>query len=141
MIVYCLCSDCFGSNLVQNANVCRIHWSYVHAETRCVRTSVALVLTHAVLFLRPFLIGHAIIFLLYKFGFKCLFFAVANVNAHTVSPVCFADRLLNRGPVSSARTSKCCAGSTATGPMGPVTKGDEQHLQWAFGNVDNCVAV
>ena len=50
MIVYCLYADCFGSILAPNVNVCGIRWSYAHAETRCVRTSVALVLTHAVLF-------------------------------------------------------------------------------------------
>ena len=119
MIVYCLYSDCFGSILAPNVNVCGIRWSYVHAETRRVRTRVALILTHA-FFLRPFLIGYAIIFLLYQFGFKCFFFAAANFNEHTMSPVCFENRLLNRDSVVSGRTSKCCARGTATGSMWPV---------------------
>ena len=120
MIVYCLYADCFGSILAPNVNVCGIRWSYAHAETRCLRTSVALVLTHAFLFWHPFLICHAIAFLLYHFGFKFVFFAAVNLNTHAMSSVCFEDRLLNGGPVSSGRTSKCCAGGTATGPMGPV---------------------
>ena len=74
MIVYCLYADCFGSILAPNVNVCGIRWSYAHAETRCVRTSVALVLTHAVLFFCvPFLLVMRLYFFYISLGSSASF--------------------------------------------------------------------
>ena len=140
MIVYSLYSDCFGSIPAPDVHIGGIRWSYAHAETRFLRTSVALVLTRVLS--SAFLSYWPCDYISFRSVlFKNLMSTATNANAHTMSSVCFENRLLNRGSVASGRTSKCCAGGTATGPMGPVTKGDEQHLQWAFGNVDNCVAV
>ena len=121
MIVYSLYSDCFGSIPAPDVNIGGIRWSYAHAETRCLRTRIALVLTHAFSF--AFLSYWPCDYISFiSVLFKNLISTATNANAHTMSPVCFADRLLNRGLVSSERTSKCCAGGTATGQMGPACK-------------------
>ena len=119
MIVYSLYSDCFGSIPAPDVHIGGIRWSYAHAETRCLRTSVALVLTHAFSF--AFLSYWPCDYISFiSVLFKNLISTATNANAHTMSSVCFENRLLNRGSVASGRTSKCCAGGTATGPMGPV---------------------
>ena len=112
-------ADCFGSIPAPNVNVCGIRWSYAHAETRCVRTSVALVLTHA--FFCAFLSYWSWDYIsVMAVWVQNLFSVAANANAHTMSPVCFENQQLNRGSIASERTNGCCAGGAATGSMWPV---------------------
>ena len=119
MIVYSLYSDCFGSIPAPNVHIGGTRWSYAHAETRLLRTSVALVLTRA--FSSAFLSYWPCDYISFRSVlFKNLMSTATNANAHTMSSVCLENRLLNRGPVASGRTSKCCARGTATGSKWPV---------------------
>ena len=119
MIVYSLYSDCFGSIPAPDVNIGGIRWSYAHAETRCLRTRIALVLTHA--FSSAFLSYWSCDYISFiSVLFKSLISTATNANAHTMSSVCLENRLLKRGPVASGRTSKCCARGTATGSKWPV---------------------
>ena len=119
MIVYSSYSDCPGSTPAPDVHIGGIRWSDAHAETRCLRTSVALVLTHA--FSSAFLSYWPCDYISFvSVLFKNLISTATNANAHTMSPVCFENRLLNRDSVASGRTSKCCARGTATGSMWPV---------------------
>ena len=143
MIVYCLCSDCFGSNLVQNANVCGIHWSYVHAETRCVRTSVALVLTHAVLFFASFsywscdYISFIPVWVQVPLFCSCQF-----EHAHYVVGVLRRSAVERRPCLFWRNPHLLCWGhSHRPDGAGVWTEDGEQQSQWAFGNVDNFEAV
>ena len=119
MIVYSLYSDCPGSTPAPDVHIGGIRWSDAHAERRCLNTSVALVLTHAFSF--AFLSYWSCDYISFVSAWvQDLVSAATNANAHTMSPVCFENRLLNRGSVASGRTSKCCARGTATGSMWPV---------------------
>ena len=119
MIVYSLHSDCFGSIPAPDVHIDGTCWSYAHAETRCLRTSVALVLTHAFSF--AFLSYWSCDYISFVSAWvQDLVSAATNANARTMSPVCFENRLLNRDSVASGRTSKCCARGTATGSKWPV---------------------
>ena len=119
MIVYSSYSDCSGPIPAPDVHIGGIRWSDAHVETRCLRTSVALVLTHAFSF--AFLSYWSCDYISFvAIWVRESVSAAANANAHTMSPVCFENRLLNRGSVASGRTSKCCALGTATGSMWPV---------------------
>ena len=142
MIVYCLYADCFGSILAPNVNVCGIHWSYAHAETRCVRTSVALVLTHAFFFAFLSYWSCDYISFVSVWVQVPLFCSCQCQRAHYVASVLGESAVESRFCRFWTNQQVLCRGhSHRLNVAGVCTEDDEQQSQWAFGNVDNCVAV
>ena len=143
MIVYCLYSDCFGSILAPNVNVCGIRWSYAHAETRCVRTSVALVLTHVFFsFASPSYwscdyISFISVWVQVHFFCSCQF-----ERAHYVASVLRESAVESRFCRFWTNQQVLCTGhSHRLNVAGRCSEADEQQSQWTFGNTDNCVAI
>ena len=142
MIVYYSYSDCPGSTPAPDVHIGGLRWSDAHAETRCLRTSVALVLTHAFSFA----------FLSY-WSFDCITFVTAWVREsrfgdHRRQRAHYAVSVLRESAVESRfcrlwtnQQVLCTGHSHRLNVAGRCSEADEQQSQWAFGNVDNCVAI
>ena len=142
MIVYCLYADCFGSIPAPNVHVCGIRWPYAHAETRCLRTSVALVLTHAFSFAFLSYWSCDYISFVAVWVQESRFGSYQRQRAHYVASVLRESAVESRFCRFWTNQQVLCTGhSHRLNVAGLCTEDDEQQSQWAFGNVDNCVAV
>ena len=141
MIVYSLYIVCFGSIPAPDVNIGGIRLSYAHAETRCLRTRISLVLTHAFLCV-SFLLVVGLYICYSSLGSESLVCCCQRQRAHYVASLLRESAVESRFCRFWTNQQVLRRGrSHRLNVAGVRTEDDEQQSQWAFGNVDNYVAV